>query len=229
MARDVQVLPFLSRTFLKGLAVVVPIVAAVYVTLWIVRDGEALVRGVLLIIMPERFYIPGLGIAVLITGVFCIGLLMYPWLTRKLLNGIDGLLRKVPLFGSVYSPTRDLMNLFGGDAGQQLGQVVMIEVPNTNVETLGFVTRDDLTDMPEGLVSKDRVVVYVQWSSQVGGYCFVVPGDSVRPVDMTVEEGMRWALTAGISAPGNGQSASTNGLSATESQELTQNEERCDA
>ena len=64
------------------------------------------------------------------------------------------------------------MNMFGGDVEQQLGQVVMIEIPNTNMETLGFVTRDNLADMPDGLAHDDRVVVYVQWSSQVGGYCF---------------------------------------------------------
>ena len=98
-------LPFLSRTFLKGLAVVLPIVAAVYVTLWIVRDGEAVVRGTLLSILPEEYYVPGLGLLLVIVAVFCVGLLMYPWLTRKLLDAIDGpASRRVPLFGSVYSP-----------------------------------------------------------------------------------------------------------------------------
>ena len=216
--------PFLSRTFLKGLAVVLPIVAAVYVTLWIVRDGETVVRGALLTVLPEQYYVPGLGLALVVTIVFSVGLLMYPWLTRKLLDGIDGFLRRVPLFGSVYSPTRDLMEMFGGDVEQQLGQVVMIEIPNTNIETLGFITRDNLTDMPEGLASEDRVVVYVQWSSQIGGYCFVVPQDSVRPVDMTVEQGMRWALTAGISAPNNGQVRKTANASADGLQESTEDQ-----
>ena len=35
----------------------------------------------------------------------------------------------------------------------------------------------------------------------MGGYCFLVPRESIRPVDLSVEEGMRWALTAGISGP----------------------------
>lgn len=55
--------------------------------------------------------------------------------------------------------------------------------------------------MPEGFGKEDHVVVFGQWSSQIGGYCFIVPRDAVRPVDMTVEEGMRWAITAGISGP----------------------------
>jgi uncharacterized membrane protein len=194
---------FATRTFIKGLVVVLPIMAAVYVVLWMVRDSEALVKGFLLTIMPEDYYVSGLGLGLFLAAIFCVGLLMYPWVTRKLLDGVDGVLRSVPLFGAIYSPARDLMDVLGGDVEQQLGQVVLIKIPNTNMETLGFVTRDDLSDLPEGFARDDHVVVYVQWSSQIGGYCFVVPREAVQPVDMTVEQGMRWALTAGISAPGN--------------------------
>jgi uncharacterized membrane protein len=192
---------FVTRTFLKGLVVVLPIVAAFYVVVWIVRDGEALVKNSLLTVLPGDYYVPGMGLALVVGAVFCVGLLMYPWLTRKLLDGVDKVLRRIPLFGMVYSPARDLMDVLGGDVEQQLGQVVLIKIPNTNMETLGFVTRDDLSDLPEGFSKDGHVVVYVQWSSQVGGYCFVVPRDAVRPVDMTVEQGMRWSLTAGISGP----------------------------
>lgn len=84
---------------------------------------------------------------------------------------------------------------------KKLGQPVMIRIPNTNMETLGFITKKDSEGLPEGFLPEDHIVVYVQWSSQVGGYCFIVPRDHVRPVNITVEEGMRWALTAGLSAP----------------------------
>jgi uncharacterized membrane protein len=199
-------LRFLSRTFLKGFVVVLPVVAATYIVVWIVRDGERVVRDFLLTILPrQHYYIPGMGLTFVVVAIFCVGLLMYPWLTRKLLDAIDQVLRRIPLFGMVYSPTRDLMDVLGGDVEQQLGQVVLIKIPNTNMETLGFVTRDDLSDLPDGFSRENHVVVYVQWSSQVGGYCFVVPREAIQPVDMTVEEGMRWALTAGISAPVDGE------------------------
>jgi len=200
---------FATRTFIKGLAVVLPIMAAVYAVIWIVGDSEALVKRLLLAVIPDDYYVPGLGLALFLAVIFCVGLLMYPWITRKLLDGLDRLLRKVPLFGAIYSPTRDLMNVLGGDVQQELGQVVLIRIPNTNMETLGFVTRDDLSNLPKGFGGDDHVVVYVQWSSQVGGYCFVVPREAIRPVDMTVEEGMRWALTAGISSPDNATDGAT--------------------
>jgi uncharacterized membrane protein len=46
---------FATRVFIKGLVVVLPIMAAVYVVLWMVRDSEALVKGLLLAIMPEDY------------------------------------------------------------------------------------------------------------------------------------------------------------------------------
>lgn len=193
----------ITRTFVKGLVVVLPVLAAVYVVFWMVRNLEALPKGLLLRIVPDAYYVPGLGFVLSAAAVFLLGLLMYPWLTRRLLKGADRLMRRIPLFSMVYGPVRDFMDLLGGDMKEQLAQVVMIEIPNTNMKTLGFVTRQDLSDLPEGLDKADHVVVYVQWSSQVGGYCFIVPRDAVRPVDMTIEEGMRWALTAGISGPKN--------------------------
>lgn len=195
---------FISRTFMKGLVVVAPILVAIYVVVWVARDAEAGARGLLLYLLPEElegYYLPGLGIFVGAGAVFAVGLLMYPWLTRKLIDASDNVLRRIPLFATIYGPVKDLMGLLDGDMTEKLGQVVLIEVPNTNLKTLGFVTRRDLDDLPEGFVKEGHVVVYVQWSSQVGGYCFVVPEDAVTPIDMTVEEGMRWALTAGISSP----------------------------
>jgi uncharacterized membrane protein len=37
-------------------------------------------------------------------------------------------------------------------------------------------------------------------SYQIGGYTALVPRSSVQPVDMTLEEAMRFTLTAGVSA-----------------------------
>jgi uncharacterized membrane protein len=142
---------------------------------------------------------------VLATVIFLLGLLMYPWVAGKIFKIFDRLMRKIPIFSSIYSPMRDLMDMLGNDISKQLGQPVMIKVPNTEMETLGFITREDAQDLPDGLLPKNHVVVYVQWSSQVGGYCFIVPKDHVREVNLTAEEGMRWSLTAGLSAPPRNQ------------------------
>lgn len=195
---------FISKTLLRGLSVLLPIVATLYVLKWLIGGSESFVRELLTLVIPERFYVPGMGIAILLGSLFLIGLLMYSWLARKLVNGFDRLFRKLPLISSIYSPFRDLMEIFGGDFASQLGTPVIIKVPGTEMETLGFITRRDLSNLPDGISKEDHVVVYVQWSSQIGGYCFIVPKSSIREVDMSVEDGMRWSLTAGLSGPSTG-------------------------
>ncbi|WP_462269666.1 DUF502 domain-containing protein [Desulfobacter sp.] len=191
----------LSKLFIKGLSIVLPIAVALYVMVWMIRSSEGAVKGILTTILPPGAYIPGMGLLTIIALVFVAGLLMYPWLTRKLFRTADKTLRKIPLFGNVYAPVKDLMGLVGGDMEKKLGRPVMVTVPNTNMETLGFVTRDGTDGLPEGFLPDDHLVVYVQWSSQIGGYCFIVPKNSVRYLDISIEEGMRWSLTAGLSAP----------------------------
>lgn len=191
----------LSKLFIKGLSIVLPIAVALYVMVWMIRSSEGAVKGILTTILPPGAYIPGMGLLTIIALVFVAGLLMYPWLTRKLFRTADKTLRKIPLFGNVYAPVKDLMGLVGGDMEKKLGRPVMLTVPNTNMETLGFVTREGTAGLPEGFLPDDHLVVYVQWSSQIGGYCFIVPKNSVRYLDISIEEGMRWSLTAGLSAP----------------------------
>ncbi|MFO7911908.1 MAG: DUF502 domain-containing protein [Desulfotignum sp.] len=191
----------LSKLFIKGLSIVLPIAVALYVMVWMIRSSEGAVKGILTTILPPGAYIPGMGLLTIIALVFVAGLLMYPWLTRKLFRTADKTLRKIPLFGNVYAPVKDLMGLLGGDMEKKLGRPVMLTVPNTNMETLGFVTREGTDGLPEGFLPDDHLVVYVQWSSQIGGYCFIVPKNSVRYLDISIEEGMRWSLTAGLSGP----------------------------
>lgn len=191
----------LSRVLLKGLSLVLPVAVAVYVIAWLVRKAEGTVKYLLTAVLPPDYYVPGMGLAAMIIAVFGAGLLMYPWMTRTLIGYIEKLLRRLPLFGSIYSPVKDLMDLLGGGMENQLGRPVMIKVPNTEIETLGFITREDQKGLPLGFMPPDHLVVYVQWSSQLGGYCFIVPKESVRPLDISAEEGMRWALTAGLSGP----------------------------
>ena len=191
---------FVSQTFLKGLAVTVPIAAVAYLVYWLAGDAEAAIRGLLLSAMPEQYYVPGLGILLVLGTIFCIGLLMYPWLTRVTLEATDRGMRKIPLIGAVYAPVRDLMDMVGGGVGDSLNQVVMVQIPQSSFEMLGFLMQDDTAQLPDGFPKDDHVVVYLQMSYQIGGYCFVVPRESIRPVDMSVQQAIRWVLMGGLSS-----------------------------
>lgn len=201
----------LTQIFLKGLTIVLPVVVGIYVTVWLLGGLEESIGAALQAVLPEGVYLPGMGVALALVLIFLAGLLMYPWLTRKLFEGLDALLRRIPFFASIYSPVRDLMDFVGGSMDTQLGKPVMVRVPNTEMDTLGFITREHDPEGGGGMIPEGHKAVYVQWSSQIGGYCFIVPEESIRPLDISVEDGMRWALTAGLSGPADRKGKAATG------------------
>lgn len=185
---------FIIRTLLKGLSVIIPIILSAYILFVLVKFVENAAKH-LLEFAPADIYFTGLGTILLFSLVFGIGLLMYPWITRSILKWLDTFMRNIPIFKSVYSPIKDMMSLMSGDISEKLGRPVFVKLPNSEFETLGFVTQDSESDSD----LKDSLLVYVQMSYQIGGFTFLVPKDQVRDANMNVEQGIRWALTAGLS------------------------------
>jgi uncharacterized membrane protein len=94
---------------------------------------------------------------------------------------------------------RDFTNLMSQPRKQGLQQVVLVRLGG-DLRVMGFVTRSDLTGLPPGMSEPGNIAVYMPMSYQIGGYTALVPRSSVQPVDMTLEEAMRFTLTAGVSA-----------------------------
>lgn len=72
---------------------------------------------------------------------------------------------------------------------------------------LSFIGRNILTGLvtilPEDLRDGDRIMVYLPMSYMIGGYALLVSRRNVRPLDMNMEEAMRFALTAGVTGAGS--------------------------
>jgi uncharacterized membrane protein len=131
-------------------------------------------------------------------AVMLVGLLMNTLLANELLGLGERLLSRIPGVKTVFSALKDVVSLFGGDAKKHMGQVVLVTWGNADSQIVGFLTRDRVDDLglDEG---EDRIAVYLPFSYQIGGFTVLVPRDSVRPVPMTAEEALRFAVTAGMS------------------------------
>jgi len=192
------------RIVFKGLIVVVPVGITLYVLWWLGSLAETLlgppVRWLLPADGPMRYRV-GMGVVLGTVAVFVIGLLTYTFIFRKLMAWLEALLERIPLVKSVYGSLRDLMDLVSRTREMAgLNQVVAIELEG-NLRLLGFVTQPKPEHIPRPLTDgEDRVAVYLPMSYQLGGYTVFVERSRLRPVDMNIEDGMRYALTAAMSA-----------------------------
>ena len=76
--------------------------------------------------------------------------------------------------------------------------MAMINLGN-DLKVLGFVTAEDL----ELFGLSDHVAIYVQQSMQWAGNLVLVPKDRVTLLDIPVEDGMKFLVSAGIAGNGN--------------------------
>jgi len=191
-------LPRIARTFLSGLAVVLPIVITIAVLLWLVNATEAALGAVVRVFLPDDVYQPGLGFVVAIGLVFAVGMLMEAVYFRRLMGWFEELLNRIPLVKTVYSAVRDLMSLFSKSGSRKFSKVVMVKFPGTTAGLIGFVTIEDFAGLPID-PGPDTVAVYLPMSYTIGGYTGFLPRSWLTPLDLTLEEAMRFVVTAGMS------------------------------
>jgi uncharacterized membrane protein len=193
--------PHVGRIFITGLLTLIPAVATIYLLVWLIGAVDRIFGKPLRWLLPDDTYLAGTGIVLAVAIVFGVGVLMHGVLFRQLFRKAEAAMLAMPLVRSIYGALKDLLGLFGQHKDSAL-QVVAVTFPGTSWKLLGFVTRQEFTDLPEGVGTPAEVAVYFPMSYQVGGYTVIVPRESVRPVAMSREDAMKFILTAGLKTAG---------------------------
>ncbi len=188
----------LSNALMRGLVVVVPFAATIWLLWWIGSGTETLLRNLIVLVVPERFYQPGMGIVAALALLLTAGVLVNAFLVRRMLQAWESLMERIPVVKSVYGAFRDFMQFLpsSGKRGE-LQRVVLARFGGAAL--IGFVTRDDGAELGVSAAGADMVVVYFPMSYMIGGYTVVLPRAALEPLDLPVETAMRLVLTAGMS------------------------------
>lgn len=187
----------LGKLFLKGLAVVIPAVLTIAITWWLAWGAERLLGRLLKAVLPEGWYIPGLGLVLAMALIVVIGLLSQVLIFQRLGKFGERLLNRLPLVKTVYNAAKDFIGYFSPDS-KAMQKVVLVRLPGQDFEMLGFVTRESFSSLPFKPRTDDPVAVYLPMSYQLGGYTLFLNRECLRPVDMNFEEAMRLVITAAV-------------------------------
>ena len=191
-------LKFIGKHILTGLITILPVVVTIYLLYWFVISAEAVLGDLIRIWLPEDLYRPGMGVVAGLAGAFAIGLLMHAYIVQRLFEMGESLLYRTPVIKSIYPALRDFLNYFSPAAKKEFDQVVSVSWGNTGMQLIGFVTQADVNDLPKEFRAEDSVLVYLPLSYMIGGYAVLMPRSAIRPIDMNMEEAMRFTLTAGV-------------------------------
>ena len=190
-------LRYISKTFLTGLITLLPVVLTIYLLYWLVVSAESVLGNMIRLVLPENQYWPGMGSIAGLVIVFLVGLLMHAYVVQRLFAWGEQILYQLPFVKSVYRAIRDFLNYFSPDKTKEFEQVVAVSIGDTGMQVIGFVTQA-AERLPEDFRGEDSVLVYLPLSYMIGGYAVLMPRSAVRPLDMSMEEAMRFTLTAGV-------------------------------
>jgi uncharacterized membrane protein len=181
--------------FLQGIALIAPVALTIALLVWLGTLAERSVGGLIQSLLPVDWYFRGLGLLVGILATLAIGLTANLFLVRWAVGTIERMLDRIPLVKSLVQAFKDIARLLSSDMGDQLGQVVAVELGG--VRLVGFVMQQNARlpgDFPD---DQDRVAVYLAMSYQLGGYTVHVERNRVTPLDVPVDQAMRAVLTGG--------------------------------
>ncbi len=186
----------ISKLILQGLAALLPIALTIYVIRWLAVSGEEWLGGLLREILPDGAYRTGMGVGLGLLVVIAVGILCNALIVRRVLHLIDRISAKIPLVKTIYGSVNDLMSYFSqGGRKEKLSKPVLVTVA-PGIDVLGVLTRDTV---PE-LGCADLTAVYLPMSYGIGGLTVLVPPAALKPVEMSIEEALRFAVTAGMTA-----------------------------
>ena len=174
----------LINNFLRGLLLVVPMAAAIYVVWYLYNFLDSLIP-----VAPD---IPGLSFILVVLLITIAGSYAKRYNTG-LVNWFENFIKDVPLLNLIYSSIKDLMTSFMGEK-KKFNKPVLVKV-EASLYKPGFVTSEDLKNV--GLNGK--VSVYLPHSYNFSGNVFITEKKNIIPLKNSSSEVMKYIVSGGIS------------------------------
>lgn len=199
----------LQSAFLTGLIVMLPVAVAIVVGRWLLNYFSGweteLMRHWFGLPDPAPVHIAlALEVGAFLltcTVILLVGLLANSLIGKQLIEWLDLLIQRLPLLGSVYEATRQLVQAFQGGSGR-FREVVLVEFPQPGSSAVGFVTGS--MELP-GEAGGRRLIIFVPTSpNPTSGFLLVVDPARLNYLDMTTEEGFKFILSGGLAAGDKG-------------------------
>lgn len=180
----------LSKIFITGLFVLLPVGLSIYIIVWLVGLLDGLLAKPIQSL--TGFYFPGFGLIVLILLIFLAGLISSNIIGKKIVKFFQNILHKTPIIKNLYTPISDIIKTFSGTSKEKsFSKVVKIEFPMEGSYSIGFITNEEI------------VINEVKYSSvfipttpnPTNGFLILKKYDELEILDMSIQEGLNMIVS----------------------------------
>lgn len=151
----------------------------------------------------EHPYLNLTGLFIAIMLIYLAGVLLGNIVGKSLYGKVERLITRIPGFKQVYPHVKQVVDMVMGEKKMAFSKVVVVEYPRPGIWTVGFLTGNSIRQIDEH--AGERVVsVFIPTSpTPFTGFTINLPHDKVMELSMTIEEALRFVITAGVLAPGD--------------------------
>ncbi len=143
-----------------------------------------------------------IGLAVAVVTIYFAGLLLGGFLGKQLYHKVELLIARIPVFKQLYPHVKKVVEMiFGESASKAFTEVVLFEYPRKGVWTVGLVTGSGFKEVQEAAQGATVAIFIPTSPTPMTGFVVNVLRDEVRTLSMSVEEALRFVISAGVLSP----------------------------
>ncbi len=200
-----------KSTFVTGILVITPAFFSILIIAFIFNKIDSAISPIVVKFLEKyflgitlpHFAITLLSLILLMFLIFLIGLLAENYIGNKLLKLVDKILSSTPLVRGIYIAIKQLLDAFKLTNNKRFNKVVFVEYPKKDMWVVGFTTAPLCGSLSKNFKDKKQLInVFIPTTpNPTSGYLTVVEADKVIETDLTIEEAVKYVVSAGVIQP----------------------------
>ena len=195
----------LRNYMLAGIIVTAPVSITLYIS-WQFID---FVDGQVTPLIPAKynpetylpFSLPGLGLLVMLVALTVIGALAAGFVGRFFVRTGERILAQMPVIRSIYGALKQVFETVFAAKSRAFREVVLIEYPRKGIWAVGFATGTTKGEV-QNIIEDEVVNVFLPTTpNPTSGFLLFLPRKDVTFLSMSVEEGVKMVISAGVVTP----------------------------
>ncbi|MGX1788930.1 DUF502 domain-containing protein [Bosea sp. NPDC055332] len=198
----------LRRYFLTGLVLAAPLAITASVTWWFINLVDGLVKP----LVPAQFWpenhlpfpLPGFGLIIALIGLTVIGFFAANLVGRTLIGAGESLLDRMPVVRGLYKGVKQVFETIFSQSGTSFRKVGMVQFPQPGMWSIVFIAQEAAPEIAGKLPDGDEQIgVFLPCTpNPTTGFFFYLPRREIVELSISVEDGAKLIMSAGLIQPG---------------------------
>jgi uncharacterized membrane protein len=185
--------------FISGVLVIVPLFVAIAVLKFVIETIDNFLKPHIIRLIGQEYAFPLIGLLITLILIFLAGIFTTNVFGQKMLHYWEYMILRIPLFKTVYSASKQLVEGIAVPEKRTFDKVVMVEYPRSGIFALGFlVNRIKVKSTDE----REYLTVFIPSTpTPFTGIPILFPRDEVKVLNISIEDGLKFIVSGGVSSP----------------------------